>query len=104
MMGLSGMRDYDVRNALCRKVLAEHFRDPATLVVQELGLWHGDVRVDIAVVNGRFHGFEIKSDTDTLSRLPAQMIAYNNVFDRVTIVAGTKHIEAIGNTVPSWWG
>lgn len=98
------MRDRDVREALRRKVFAEHIRDANTLFVEELGIAHGEVRVDIAVVNGRFHGFEIKSDADTLQRLAAQMTAYNAVFDRVTIVVGQKHIAEVTKKVPEWWG
>lgn len=98
------MRDRDVRSALRRKVLAEHMRDPGTLVIDELGVAHGSARVDIAVVNGKLHGYEIKSDADTLNRLPAQAVAYNAVFDLVTIVAGTKHLEHLEDSVPAWWG
>jgi hypothetical protein len=98
------MRDRDVRNALRRKVLAEHIRDLNTLVVDELGVANGGARVDIAVVNGRLHGYEIKSDADTLQRLPHQIEAYNAVFDRVTIVAGSKHADLMEAAVPPWWG
>lgn len=66
------MRDRDVRQALHRKVLKEHHGDADTLVLDELGLRHGTCRVDIAVVNGYLHGYEIKSDSDTLERLPAR--------------------------------
>jgi hypothetical protein len=98
------MRDRDVREALRRKVLSEHTRDPDTLVIDELGVAHGSARVDVAVINGRLHGYEIKSDADTLSRLPAQAAAYSAVFDRVTIVAGSKHADHLDAIVPYWWG
>lgn len=98
------MRDIDVRQALWRKVLADHIRDPRTRVVPELGVAYGEARVDIAVVNGRLHGFEIKSDSDTLARLPAQIEAYNRVFDRVTLVVGRKHIDSVMVFIPDWWG
>jgi hypothetical protein len=98
------MRDRDVREALRRKVLSEHTRDPDTLVIDELGVAHGSARVDVAVVNGRLHGYEIKSDADTLTRLPAQAMAYSAVFDRVTIVAGSKHADHLNDIVPYWWG
>lgn len=98
------MRDRDVREALRHKVLAEHTRDPDTLVIDELGVAHGSARVDIAVVNGRLHGYEIKSDADTLLRLPNQALAYSAVFDRVTIVAGSKHADHLEAVVPAWWG
>lgn len=98
------MRDRDVRFALRHKVLAEHLRDTDTLVVEELGLAHGAARVDIAVVNGSMHGFEIKSDADTLRRLPAQVDAYGAVLDRVTIVVGPKYALSVEHIVPAWWG
>lgn len=98
------MRDFDVRQALWRKVLADHIRDPRTRVVPELGVAYGEARVDIAVINGRIHGFEIKSDADTLARLPAQIEAYNRVFDRITLVTGRKHVGSLTTLIPDWWG
>ena len=98
------MKDRNVREALRRKVFAEHLRDPNTLVVEELGIAYGEVRIDVAVVNGRLHGFEIKSDADTLHRLPAQMALYSAVFDRVTLVVGNKHLTDAVARVPKWWG
>ncbi len=98
------MRDMDIRSALRATVLARHVRDPDTLVIDELGLERGVVRVDIAVVNGRLHGYEIKSDADTLERLPAQVTGYGRVLDRVTLVVGSRHASAAQRLVPDWWG
>lgn len=98
------MRDSDLRAALHRKVLKEHHEQPDTLVLDELGLWYGTARVDIAVVNGRLHGYEIKSHRDTLERLPAQAQVYNSVLDRVTLVVGEVHLEKARKVVPTWWG
>lgn len=98
------MRDCDVREALHRKVLKEHHGDANTLVLDELGLRHGTCRVDIAVVNGYLHGFEIKSDADTLERLPAQVEIYGSVLDRATLVVGERHVEKALNKIPDWWG
>lgn len=98
------MRDWEVRQALHRKVLREHHSDPDTLVLEELGLRHGACRVDVAVINGAIHGFEIKSDSDTLDRLPSQAQAYGAVLDRATLVAGVKHVERAMLMIPIWWG
>ncbi|SBV94062.1 conserved hypothetical protein [uncultured Alphaproteobacteria bacterium] len=98
------MRDIDVRNALRRQVLKEHESDPSTLVVHELGVWGGIARVDVAVINGSIHGFEIKSDSDTLSRLSGQASAYNAVFDQITIVCGSHHLDNVMERVPEFWG
>jgi hypothetical protein len=109
MAGESGrgklvVRDRDVRQALHSKVLKEHHGDPDTLVLDELGLRHGICRVDIAVVNGFLHGYEIKSDADTLERLPSQVSIYSAVLDRATLVVGERHVEKAKALIPGWWG
>ena len=98
------MRDRDVRAALHRKVLKEHHGDANTLVLDELGVRHGVCRVDIAVVNGFLHGLEIKSDSDTLDRLPSQVSIYSSVLDKATLVVGEKHLAKAKDMLPEWWG
>jgi len=98
------VRDRDVREALHKKVLREHHGDTNTLVLDELGLRHGTCRVDIAVVNGHLHGYEIKSDSDTLERLPNQVEIYGAVLDRATLVVGERHLAKARPQVPEWWG
>ena len=98
------MRDCDVRSALHRKVLASHQGDPDTLVVDELAVLRGDARVDVAVVNGALHGYELKSARDNLERLPHQVECYSKVFDRVTIVVAANHLDDASEIVPDWWG
>jgi len=98
------MRDRDIRRALHETVFSAHRGDPDTLVLNELGLRHGECRVDIAVINGMLHGFEIKSDSDTLERLPSQVVVYSAVLDRATLVVGEKHTSKAITKLPSWWG
>lgn len=98
------MNDAEIRQSFHRKKLKRYHEDQGTLVIDELGLRHGSCRADIAVINGRLLGFEIKSDRDVLSRLPSQMPAYNAVFDRITIIVGKRHFPTIHDIVPKWWG
>lgn len=98
------MRDAEIRQSFHRKRLKRYHADRGTLVIDELGLRHGTCRADIAVVNGRLLGFEIKSDRDALSRLPSQISAYNAVFGRITIIAGERHVPGVWEVVPHWWG
>ncbi len=65
---------------------------------------HGAARVDVAVVNGSLHGYELKSDSDSLGRLARQAHVYSSVLDRVTLVAGRRHLEEAMGLVPYWWG
>jgi len=98
------MRELDIRKALRDFLVASHAIDQDTLVVDELGLCQGDARVDLAVINGALNGYEIKSDRDTLDRLPRQRDFYSQCFERMTIVVGRKHIQAARRAVPAWWG
>lgn len=96
------MREHEIRRALLDELASLHVDD--TLILEELGLDQGAVRVDVAVVNGLLSGFEIKSDWDNLERLPAQRDVYNAVFDEVTVVAGRRHLNRVLPLVPDWWG
>jgi hypothetical protein len=81
-----------------------HAAEVGTLIVDELGLCQGVARVDLAVVNGSLHGYEIKSECDTLERLPGQRDVYSRALDFVTIVTSAKHAKKIRGSVPQWWG
>ncbi len=97
------MKDSDLRTALLRRLTRRHSRDAEALILQELGLRHGAARVDVAVVNGLLHGYELKSDSDSLGRL-ARPLVYGSVLDRVTLVVGRRHVEEAVGMVPAWWG
>lgn len=98
------MLDVDIRQALRELVLADHEKDADTVILDELGLRQGAVRVDIAVVNGSLHGFEIKSPADTLRRLPQQAAEYSRVLEFVTLVVADRHYPHTRSLVPAWWG
>jgi hypothetical protein len=97
------MKDRDVRRAVLGHLTRKHRHDASTRVVEEMGIWAGTVRIDVAVINGELSGYEIKSDSDTLERLPAQATLYSRVFDTVTLVVGTRHAAKAAGLVPGWW-
>ena len=98
------MRDIDVRDALRRRLNHEHASELSdTLFVDELGLC-GQVRVDVAVVNGSLSGYELKSASDTLRRLPTQIDVYSQVLDHATLVVADNHATRARDMLPSWWG
>ena len=96
--------DLIIRSALKEVLESRHAKDEKVRIIEELGIQHGTARVDIAVVNGALHGYEIKSDRDTLQRLPEQMDAFSSVFNKMTLVVGKKHLYEAINIVPEWWG
>lgn len=98
------MNDSLIRSAVHTKLLQRHWKKPQTLVLDEFGIQHGRARVDIVVINGEIHGYEIKSDVDDLSRLKHQIGYFCSALDRVTCVVGQKLFEKTANTIPNWWG
>ena len=98
------MKDCDIRAALWARLEARHASEPDAKLFDELGVCEGRVRIDLALVNGRLNGFEIKSDQDTLGRLDEQQRLYSKVFDHVTIVLHGAHMSRVLDRVPEWWG
>lgn len=98
--------DPDIRELLYKRFLEipEFTSDPSTIVIDEMDVLFGTSRIDIAVINGKIHGFEIKSERDNLERLPSQIESYNKVFDTVTIVVCENHLSNVMEIIPKWWG
>jgi len=97
------LNDAVIRAALRARLLKEHSDQSNTVFVEELGLCRGTVRADLTVVNGSIHGYEIKSDRDSLRRLAHQASIYGRVFDRATLVVGDRFLSA-ADILPAWWG
>jgi len=105
-MGFAKKRitDSDIRRTIHANLIPDIVGDSFSRVVDEMSICAGDARVDIAVINGKLHGFEIKSEADTLARLEGQISAYNRVFDTMTIICGENHLDAVIEIIPAWWG
>lgn len=102
--GTGRLGDAVIRSALRVRLREEQDGDPETVIIDELGLCRGRVRLDIAVVNGLLHGYEIKSDRDSLRRLSKQVDVYGKVLDRATLVVGDRFLKVAPGLVPAWWG
>ncbi len=98
------LNDSRVRELLIAELSEKYSNCTDTRIINELGLDFGAARVDVAVVNGIMHGYEIKSDLDTLYRLPRQLEYYNRAFERMTIVVSRKYIDEVKKIIPDWWG
>lgn len=96
------MREAEVMAALTAKLSERH--GPETLLLPELSLCQAEARIDLAVVNGHLTGWEVKTASDTLFRLPRQESVYSRVFDRVWLAADGKHVAAALDLIPAWWG
>jgi hypothetical protein len=95
------MVDGEIRLALFASLRS---LDPEAVLYQELPLSRGDGRADCVSVNGSLHGYEIKSERDSLARLSRQVNEYDRVFEFCTLVVEKRHLRAARNIIPSRWG
>jgi len=92
-----------IRSALLERLL-KAYNSQEDAIIPEFALMSESARIDIAVVNGIMHGYELKSDRDNLLRLENQKQAYNLVFDQITLVVGKSHLMNSIYNIPDWWG
>jgi hypothetical protein len=90
--------------AAIRAALKARLVAPGVALIDELGIKHGEFRVDVCAVTHELHGYEIKSDLDSVARLPAQAKHFSLVFQRMTLVVGPKLLGPALTIVPPWWG
>jgi hypothetical protein len=97
------MNDRELRDAFVRKKLMRG-KPPRLRLFHEFSLEHGSTRIDILVVSSILHGYELKSDRDSLRRLPNQARIYSAILDKVTLVTSYLHALDALDIIPSWWG
>jgi hypothetical protein len=104
MTSQTATTDSKIRSALHAKRLRHLRAHPDTLVIDELGLAHAKSRIDVAVIDGCIHGYEIKSAKDTLCRLGTQIDIYRQTLQKLTIVAAPRHVGSVLASAPNWCG
>ena len=96
--GFEMVSEIDIRSSL-KKELSNQ------LALEEYQLAKGKSRIDILVINkGKFIGYEIKSDFDTLTRLPNQSKVYNKICNEMYLCIGEKLCDKALSKIPDWWG
>lgn len=91
-----------VRHRLRDEVLASVGKPSEA--VYEFWVPRSNERADVVVIGAHMSGFEIKTERDTLKRLPRQAAAYARLFDRCTVVVAERHMAAAMEMLPEWWG
>jgi len=96
------MHDRDIRQCLRRELALKSPR--GTVIVDEVGICQGAVRIDVAAVNESFYGYELKSAADSMKRLDNQVGVYSKVLDYASVVVSQNHLVGATEKVRSWWG
>lgn len=100
----NALDDPKIRKNLRLRISNEYGYEEDLVIIDELGVFQGEFRVDVAAVNGCLHGYEIKSDVDSLARLSKQLTAYSRIFEYLTLVVGQRHLKEARKIIPSFCG
>ena len=102
-MPKQALNDVDIRELLLPFIYRE-YEGHEVVCLEELAIYGGVNRADVAALNGVSHGYEIKSERDTLDRLPSQVDAYSAIFERASLVSSPRHLQDARPLIPRWWG
>lgn len=96
----TGCRDeYVYRAALTHRVLmGTHSLNTASMLTEFRA---GQSKADLAILNGTATVYEIKSERDTLARLPKQLKDYQKVFARAYVICSERHVKQILKLAPT---
>ena len=97
------MTEATVRQRLGHEVLSRA-SEPSE-AVYEFWVPRSNARADVALIGASvLEGFEIKTERDTLRRLPRQTTAYARIFDRCHVVLALRHLDRAIEMLPPSWG
>ena len=97
------MNDPKIRDSF-KKLYLKKVSIPC-LIFDEMGIAGGSAISDLAAISSHaLEGFEIKSASDTLYRLPRQIKFYNQVFNYINIITEPKYLKEVELLVPKFWG
>lgn len=103
ILKVDGRRDeYVYRAAVNQKILMGKHSLRTASMLNEFRV--GRSKADLVILNGTSTVYEIKSERDSLVRLPAQIEDYMKVFARVNVITSKSHINAVIDMVPDGVG
>ena len=90
--------EYVFKNAITNEVLLKNHDLDTALLITEFEV--GEVRADLAVINGTSTAYEIKTSLDKLERLPKQLEWYSRLFDHTVVVTAPPLRSRVEALVP----
>ena len=93
-----------MKEAEIKTLMRNRLSKRGNLCVEELPICGHAARADLVEINLSLIGFEIKSASDSLSRLSTQCKIYDRVFQFSTLVVANCHLAKARKLVPENWG
>ena len=85
-----------------KSMLVEHFEQEKVVAAFEIKTPHS--RLDFLRVNGDTISYEVKSEVDSLHKLPKQVEDYNKLFEYNYLVTDYKHLDEASKLIPENYG
>lgn len=89
--------EYFYKNIIAEKIFLKRHGEKATMLSE---FRVGTNKADCVILNGISTCYEIKTEFDTLNRLPEQLSSYTKIFDKVFVISANKHLDKICALLP----
>ncbi|OCG14864.1 sce7726 family protein [Gilliamella sp. WF3-4] len=89
--------EYFYKNVIAQKLFLNRHGEKATMLAE---FRVGANKADCLILNGISTCYEIKTEFDTLNRLPEQLSSYTKIFDKVFVICANKHLDKICALLP----
>lgn len=94
--------EYVYKNVIASKILLGRHSLSTAQMLTEVRV--GKSKADVVVLNGTSTVYEIKSEYDSMARLPSQLASYSRVFDHVNVVTAPSRVEQVQALLPAHVG
>lgn len=96
------LTDKEIRQALIDNLGRRANAPLATL--EEVHVCNGNAIADVVAVYKKMHCYEIKGETDSISRIIHQAQFYDQAFPRISLVTTANHLKRAESITPRHWG
>jgi hypothetical protein len=94
-MSKNAPKELDIKAKILTRLRRDRVINKHTILTSEFSVGSSNLRADLALLSTEFIGIEIKSEFDSLRRLPNQLSNYCRLFDRVILVVAEKHLPSL---------
>lgn len=99
---MTQLTDKELRAALIERLKTQPVAPRA--ILEEVRVHNGNAIADVVSIHTRPHCYEIKGETDTVSRIVRQGEFYDRAFQRITLVTTENHLTSAAKLAPAHWG
>lgn len=96
------LNDRALRDALRTKLST--LATPPKAILEEVRVHNGNAIADIVAVHRGLHCYEIKGESDKVTRIRQQGFYYDQAFQRITLVTTFNQYQSAMREAPEHWG